>query len=144
MTAGEMIELLEGYDANADVEVEMRFAEAGEACAATFDVTVGSRDEAESGAQNDWPTIAASVGFGTMATEELELVIDCVKGIDRRLNYDKVRVGLCPRKCPHPPSQERFCNLLTTRQIMSRFAKWEGLAADEELTDASPSLNCTM
>jgi hypothetical protein len=89
MNVGQLIRFLEQYDESAGVEVEMHLTEAGEAHASTFDVTVGSRDELESGERNDWPTISASVGFGTMAEKELMMVIDCVESIDRRLKYYK-------------------------------------------------------
>lgn len=89
MNVGQMIRYLEQYDESAEVEVEMHFEEAGDACTSTFAVTVGSRDELGYGERNDWPTISASVGFGMMTERELMLVIDCVKGIDRRLRYNK-------------------------------------------------------
>lgn len=69
MNVGQMISFLEQYDESAEIEVEMRFEEAGEAYASTFSVTVGSRDELEYGERNDWPTISASVGFGMMTEE---------------------------------------------------------------------------
>ena len=85
MNVRELIDFLEGYDE--DAEVEAYFLEAGEAYASTFDVTTLSHAEEGPGVRNDWPTITASIGFGTMTEDELRLVIDHVKGIDRRLRY---------------------------------------------------------
>lgn len=87
MTVGDLMRFLEGYDEDAEVEVEVRFAEAGEAYAPTFSVSAFSHDEMESGARNGWPTITADVGLGTMDEGELRLVIDHVKDIDHRLSY---------------------------------------------------------
>ena len=87
MNVGDLIDFLEMYDRSAEVEVEVHFDEAGEAYASTFDVTTFSHAEVESGVRDDWPTITAAVGLGTMAEGELRLVIERVKGIDRRLSY---------------------------------------------------------
>lgn len=86
MTAGNFTRFLDGYDE--DAEVEMYFSEAGEAYASTFDVPTFSHYEMGSGVRNDWPTITAAIGRGTMTEHELRLVIDHVKGIDRRLVHN--------------------------------------------------------
>ena len=87
MNVGDLIDFLETYDRTAEVEVEVHFVEAGGASASTFDVTTFSLAELASGLRNGWPTITAGIGLGTMAENELRLVIDHVKGIDRRLGY---------------------------------------------------------
>ena len=89
MNAGQMIEYLKGFDEGEEVEVEVRFGEAGESYASTFDVTAFSHEEIESRERNPWPTISANVGFGAMAEEDLGRLIECVKGIDRRLGYHR-------------------------------------------------------
>ena len=87
MNVGQMIDYLKGYDEDAEVEVEVRFSEAGESHASTFVVTSFSHDEIEGGERNPWPTIGADIGFGAMTDEGLRLLIECVKGIDQRLSY---------------------------------------------------------
>ena len=87
MNVGQMIEYLKGYDENEEIEVEVRFGEAGESYSSTFDVTPFSHEEVEGGERNPWPTIGANVGFGMMTEAELRLLIEHVKGIDRRLGY---------------------------------------------------------
>jgi len=87
MDVRKMIDYLKGYDEDAEVEVEVRFGEAGESYASTFVVTSFSREEMASGKRNPWPTISADIGFGAMADDELRLLVDCVRGIDQRLSY---------------------------------------------------------
>lgn len=36
---------------------------------------------------NPWPKIGVNVGFGMMAEDELDRLIEHVKGIDQRLRY---------------------------------------------------------
>ena len=87
MNVGQMIDYLKGYDEDAEVEVEVRFGEAGESYASTFVVTSFSHEEVEGAERSPWPTISADIGFGTMSDKELRLLIDCVKDIDQRLSY---------------------------------------------------------
>ena len=87
MNVGQMIEYLKGYDENEEIEVEVHFGEAGESYSSTFDLTPFSHEEVEGGERNPWPTISANVGFGVMTETELRLLIEYVKGIDRRLGY---------------------------------------------------------
>ena len=87
MNVGQLIDYLKGYDEADEIEVEVCFPEAGESYASTFDVLVGPHDESRIEDGYRHPTIAASVGFGTMTESELDSLIDCVKGIDRRLSY---------------------------------------------------------
>lgn len=84
MNVGQMIDYLGNFDADDEIEVEVRFAEAGESYASTFDVSAGPHEV--SGA-NRMPVISAGIGFGTMPESDLDLLIDCVKGIDERLGY---------------------------------------------------------
>lgn len=84
MNVGQMIEYLKGYDADDEIEVEVCFTEAGESYAYTFDVSAGPHEESE---EDRMPTISAGIGFGTMPDADLDLLIDCVKGIDERLSY---------------------------------------------------------
>lgn len=87
MNVGQIIDYLKDYDEDAEVEIEVRFGEAGESYASSFVVTSFSHEEVEGGERNPWPTISADVSFGAMSDEELRLLIDCVKGIDQRLSY---------------------------------------------------------
>ena len=87
MNVGQMIDYLKDYDEDAEVEVEVRFGEAGESYSSTFVVTSFSHEEAAGGERNPWPTIGADVSFGAMSDKDLRLLIDCVKGIDQRLGY---------------------------------------------------------
>ena len=41
------------------------------------------------GDESPWPTIGANVGLGTMTEAGLDLLIEHVKGIDRRLGYHR-------------------------------------------------------
>ena len=84
---GQLIGYPEDYDE--DEEVEVRFGEAGESRASTFDVTLLSRGEVGGGDEGPWPTIGANVGLETTAGAGLDLLIEHVKGIDRRLGYHR-------------------------------------------------------
>lgn len=86
---GQLIGYPEDYDEDEEVEVEVRFGEAGESRASTFDVTLLSRGEVGGGDESPWPTIGANVGLGTMTEAGLDLLIEHVKGIDRRLGYHR-------------------------------------------------------
>ena len=85
MNVGQLIGYPEDYDEDEEVEVEVRFGEAGESRASTFDVTLLSRGEVGGGDESPWPTIGASVGLGTTAGAGLDPLAGHVKGIDRRL-----------------------------------------------------------
>ena len=87
MNVGQMIDYLKEYDEDAEVEVEVRFGEAGESYSSTFVVTSFSHEEIERKERNPWPTISADISLGMMAEEELRLLIEHVKGIDQRLSY---------------------------------------------------------
>ena len=87
MNVGQMIEYLKDFDEGDEVEVEVRFGEAGESYASTFDVVAFSHEEIKSRERNPWPTISANVGFSTMAEADLDRLIEYVKGIGRRLSY---------------------------------------------------------
>ncbi len=89
MTAGDLIRFLEEYDEREEVEIQVHFDEVGGSYASTSCVTAFSDSEVESGRRNCWPTITAHVGFGTMADEELRSLIDYVKGIERRREYNR-------------------------------------------------------
>jgi hypothetical protein len=89
MNVRQMIDYLKDYDEDAEVEVEVRFGEAGESYSSTFVVTSFSHEETAGGERNPWPTIGADVSFGAMSDKELRLLIDCIKDIDQRLNYHK-------------------------------------------------------
>ena len=82
-----MIGYLKDYDE--EVEVEVRLGEAGESRASTFDAALPSRGEVGGGDESPWPTIGANVGLGTTAGAGLDLLIEHVKGIDRRLGYHR-------------------------------------------------------
>jgi len=69
MNVGQIIDYLKGYDDDAEVEVEVRFGEAGESYSSTFVVTSFSHDEIEGGERNPWPAIGADIGFGAMTDE---------------------------------------------------------------------------
>ena len=84
MNVRQMMDYLGNYDADDEIEVEVCFAEAGASYASTFDVSTGHHDRLEG---NLTPTISAGIGFGTMPDADLNLLIDCVKGIDERLGY---------------------------------------------------------
>ncbi len=47
MNVGQIIDYLKGYDDDAGAEVEVRFGEAGESYASSFDVTSFSHEEIE-------------------------------------------------------------------------------------------------
>ena len=87
MNVRQMIDYLRDYDEDAEVEVEVRFGEAGESYASSFDVTSFSHEEIEGKERNPWPTISANLGLGMMTEKELRLLIEHVKGIERRLSY---------------------------------------------------------
>jgi hypothetical protein len=89
MNVGQLIGYLKDYDEDEEVEVEVRFGGAGESRASTFDVTLLSRGEVGGGDESPWPTIGANVGLGTMTEAGLDLLIEHVKGIDRRLGYHR-------------------------------------------------------
>ena len=82
-----MIDYLKDYDEDAEVEVEVRFDEAGESYASSFDVTSFAHEEIEGKERNPWPTISADISLGMMTEKELRLLIEHVKGIDQRLSY---------------------------------------------------------
>ena len=84
MNVRQIIDYLGNYDPDDEIEIEVRFAEAGESYASTFDVSAGPHEIPESGQA---PVISAGIGFGMMADADLGLLIDCVKGIDERLGY---------------------------------------------------------
>ena len=46
-----------------------------------------SHEEEAQGKPNPWPTIGVNVSFGVMAEDELDRLIEHVKGIDQRLRY---------------------------------------------------------
>ena len=94
---GQLIGYPEDYDEDEEVEVEVRFGEAGESRASTFDVTLLSRGEVGGGDESPWPTIGANVGLGTTAEAGLDLLIEHVKGIDRRLGYHRGGARSAPR-----------------------------------------------
>ena len=87
MNVRQMIDYLRDYDEDAEVEVEVRFGEAGKSYASTFDVTSFSHEEIEGKERNPWPTISANLGLGMMTEKELRLLIEHVKGIEQRLSY---------------------------------------------------------
>ena len=80
---------LTGYLKDYDEEVEVHFGEAGESRTSTLDVTPLSRGEVGGSDESPWPTIGANVGLGTMTEAGLDLLIEHVKGIDRRLGYHR-------------------------------------------------------
>jgi len=84
MNVRQMMDYLGNYDPDDEIEVEVCFAEAGESYASTFDVSAGSHEGSE---EDRMPVISAGIGFGAMSDADLELLIDCVKGIDERLGY---------------------------------------------------------
>ena len=100
-----MIGYLKDYDEDEEVEVEVRFGEAGESRASTFDAALPSRGEVGGGDESPWPTIGANVGLGTMTEAGLDLLIEHVKGIDRRLDHHErwylIRTT-CPELGPYP------------------------------------------
>ena len=85
MNVGQLIGYLKDYDEDEEVEVEVRFGEAGESRASTFDVTLLSRGEVGGGDESPWPTIGANVGLGTMTEAGLDPLAGHARGIDRRL-----------------------------------------------------------
>ena len=87
MNVGQIIDYLKGYDDDAEVEVEVRFGEAGESYASSFDVTSFSHEEIEGKERNPWPTISANLSLGVMTEKELRLLIEHVKDIDQGLSY---------------------------------------------------------
>lgn len=87
MNVKQAIDYLSDYDENEEIQVEVRFDDAGESYASTFSVTTFSHDEVSTGKHNSWPTIRANIGFGTMTEEELDLLIECVEGISQRLRH---------------------------------------------------------
>ena len=86
---GQLIGYPEDYDEDEEAGVEVRFGEAGESRASTFDAALPSRGEVGGGDESPWPTIGANVGLGTTAGAGLDLLIEHVKGIDRRLGYHR-------------------------------------------------------
>jgi hypothetical protein len=84
MNVRQMVDYLGNYDQDDEIEVEVRFAEARESYASTFDVSAGPHKLSDEG---QGPVISAGIGFGTMPDADLDLLIDCVKGIDERLGY---------------------------------------------------------
>ena len=89
MNVGQLIGYLKDYDEDEEVEVEVRFGEAGESRASTFDVTLPSRGEVGGGDESPWPTIGANVGLGTTAGAGLDPLAGHARGIDRRLGYHR-------------------------------------------------------
>lgn len=87
MNVGQLIDYLRNYDEADEVEVEVRFSEAGDSYASTFDVVAGPHEIAEKEDECRHPTISAGIGFGTMTEPELDSLIAYIKGIDRRLSY---------------------------------------------------------
>ena len=87
MNVGQLIGYLKEYDEGEEVEVEVCFGEVAEAWASTFDVVPYSHEEEAQGKPNPWPTIGVNVSFGVMAEDELDRLIEHVKGIDQRLRY---------------------------------------------------------
>ena len=86
---GQLIEYLKDYDEDEEVEVEVHFGETGESRVPALDVPSLSRGEVGGGDESPWPTIGANVGLGTMTEAGLDLLIEHVKGIDRRLGYHR-------------------------------------------------------
>ena len=86
---GQLIGYPEDYDEDEGVEVEVRFGEAGESRASTFDAALLSRGEVGGGDESPWPTIGANVGLGTMTEAGLDLLAEHARGIDRRLGYHR-------------------------------------------------------
>lgn len=84
MNVGQMMDYLGGFDRDDEIEVEVCFAEAGESRASTFDVSAGAHELPEEG---QGPVISAGICFGTIPDADLDLLIDCIKGIDERLGY---------------------------------------------------------
>ena len=95
-----MIGYPEDYDEDEEVEVEVRFGEAGESRASTFDVTLLSRGEVGGGDESPWPTIGANVGLGTTAEAGLDPLAGHARGIDRRLGYHGGGARSAPRVVP--------------------------------------------
>ena len=89
MNVGQLIGYLKDYDEDEEVEVEVRFGEAGESRASTSDVTLLSRGEVGGGDESPWPTIGANVGLGTTAGAGLDPLARHARGIDRRLGYHR-------------------------------------------------------
>lgn len=84
MNVRQMMDYLGNYDPDDEIEVEACFAEAGESYASTFDVSIGPHKLPDKG---QGPVISAGIGFGAMPDADLNLLIDCIKGIDERLGY---------------------------------------------------------
>ena len=97
MNVGQLIGYLKDYDEDEEVEVEVRFGEAGESRASTFDVTLLSRGEVGGGDESPWPTIGANVGLGTTAGAGLDPLARHARGIDRRLGYHRGGARSAPR-----------------------------------------------
>ena len=92
---GQLIGYPEDYDE--DEEVGVRFGEAGESRASTFDAALLSRGEVGGGDEGPWPTIGANVGLGTTAGAGLDPLAEHVRGIDRRLGYHRGGARSAPR-----------------------------------------------
>ena len=90
---------LTGYpeDYDEDEEVEVRFGEAGESRASTFDAALPSRGEVGGGDESPWPTIGANVGLGTTAGAGLDPLAEHARGIDRRLGHHRGGARSAPR-----------------------------------------------
>ena len=94
---GQLIGYPEDYDEDEEVEVEVRFGEAGESRASTFDAALLSRGEVGGGDESPWPTIGANVGLGTTAGAGLDLLIEHARGVDRRLGHHGGGARSAPR-----------------------------------------------
>ena len=87
MNVGQLTGYPEDYDE--EVEVEVRFGEAGESRASTFDAALLSRGEVGGGDETPWPTIGANVGPETTVEAGRDPLAGHAKGTDRRLGYHR-------------------------------------------------------
>ena len=94
---GQLTGYPEDYDEDEEAGAGVRFGEAGESRASTFDVTLLSRGEVGGGDESPWPTIGASVGLGTTAGAELDPLAGHARGIDRRLGHHGGGARSAPR-----------------------------------------------